>query len=250
MSPAATVATMFVAHVASMTGFAAYPALLLPLQSAWDLSNTQAGWIGGIYFAGYVAAVAAIVPWTDRIDSRRIYISSLFVSAAGLAGFALLADGFWSGLLWNAVQGAGVGGTYMTGLKVLTDRLPQPVPSRGVATYTAGFSVGAAASFALNGVIGAQFGWLVAFGVAAFGPVAAAVIAILLLKPRPPLPGERQPTAAFDFRPVLRNRRAMAYVLGYAGLCQRKGPRHGNGGCRTHRCGREPAGGGCKPAWQ
>jgi MFS family permease len=217
MSPAATVATMFVAHVASMTGFAAYPALLLPLQSAWDLSNTQAGWIGGIYFAGYVAAVAAIVPWTDRIDSRRIYISSLFVSAAGLAGFALLADGFWSGLLWNAVQGAGVGGTYMTGLKVLTDRLPQPVPSRGVATYTAGFSVGAAASFALNGVIGAQFGWLVAFGVAAFGPVAAAVIAILLLKPRPPLPGERPPTAAFDFRPVLRNRRAMVYVLGYAG---------------------------------
>lgn len=217
VSPVATVAVMFVAHVASMTGFAAYPALLPPLQAAWDLSSTQAGWIGGIYFAGYIAAVAAIVPWTDRVDARRIYVASLFVSAAGLAGFALFAEGFWQAMLWNAVQGAGVGGTYMTGLKVLSDRLPQPVPSRGVATYTAGFSVGAAASFALNGVIGAAFGWPVAFAVAALGPLLSVAVALVLLRPRPPLPGEHPPTATFDFRPVLRNRPAMAYVLGYAG---------------------------------
>ena len=217
MSSAATIAVMFLAHVASMTGFAAFPALLLPLQDAWALSNTQAGWIGGIYFAGYVAAVAAIVPWTDRIDSRRIYLACLLISAAGLAGFAILADGFWSALFWNAIQGAGVGGTYMTGLKVLTDRLPAPVPSRGVAIYTAGFSVGAALSFAMNGVIGSVFGWPWAFSVASIGPIVGGVIVLIMLHPRPPLAEERPPTRTFDFRPVLRNRTAMAYVLGYAG---------------------------------
>jgi MFS family permease len=217
MSPAATIATMFVAHIASMTGFAAFPALLLPLQAEWALTNTEAGWISGIYFAGYVAAVAILVPWTDRVDSRRIYIASLFVSAAGLAGFAALADGFWSAMAWNAVQGAGVGGTYMTGLKVLTDRLPHPVPSRGVATYTAGFSVGAGVSFGLNGLVGTAFGWPAAFGAAAFGPLLAAVLARALLRSRAPLPEERPPTAMFDIRPVLCNRPAMAYVLGYAG---------------------------------
>ena len=217
MHPASTITAMFAAHVASMTGFAAYPALLVPLQESWSLSNTQAGWIGGIYFAGYVAAVGAIVPWTDRVDSRRIYLVCLLISAAGLAGFALLADGFWSALIWNAIQGAGVGGTYMTGLKVLTDRLPAPVPSRGIAIYTAGFSVGAALSFAMNGVIGAVFGWPWAFAVAAIGPIVGAVIVFVVMHPRPPLAEERPPTRTFDFRPVLRNRAAMAYVLGYAG---------------------------------
>lgn len=208
---------MFAAHVASMTGFAAFPALLLPLQAEWNLDNTQAGWISGIYFAGYVLAVAVIVPWTDRIDSRRIYLVCLMVSAIGLAGFALLADGFWSALTWNAIQGAGVGGTYMTGLKVLTDRLPSPVPSRGIAIYTAGFSVGAAVSFAINGVIGSLFGWPWAFGIAAFGPIFAALVVGICMTARPPLPEERPPTRTFDFRPVLRNRAAMSYVLGYAG---------------------------------
>lgn len=217
MSSAAAIAVMFVAHVASMTGFAAFPALLVPLHDSWALSNTQAGWIGGIYFAGYVVAVAMIVPWTDRIDSRRIYLACLLVSAAGLAGFAILADGFWSALFWNALQGAGVGGTYMTGLKVLTDRLPAPVPSRGIAIYTAGFSVGAALSFAMNGVIGAWFGWPWAFAVAAAGPLLGAIIVLALLGSRPPLAEERPPTRTFDFRPVLRNRAAMGYILGYAG---------------------------------
>lgn len=217
MSARLTIITMFAAHVASMTGFAAFPALLVPLQESWALSNTQAGWIGGIYFAGYVVAVAAIVPWTDRIDSRRIYLACLLISAAGLAGFAWLAEGFWSGLFWNAVQGAGVGGTYMTGLKVLTDRLPPPVPSRGIAIYTAGFSVGAALSFAMNGVIGALLGWPWAFAIAAIGPLLGASIVLLLLGPRPPHDDERTPTRMFDFRPVLRNRLAMGYILGYAG---------------------------------
>jgi MFS family permease len=217
MSPRLIITAMFAAHVTSMTGFAAFPALLLPLQDSWALSNTQAGWIGGIYFAGYVAAVGAIVPWTDRLDSRRIYLACLLISAAGLAGLALLADGFWSGLFWNAIQGAGVGGTYMTGLKVLTDRIPAPVPSRGIAIYTAGFSVGAALSFAMNGVIGALFGWPWAFTIAAFGPIVAGVAVLALLNPRVPLPEERPPTRTFDFRPVLRNRAAMACVLGYAG---------------------------------
>lgn len=217
MSPAAVIAVMCAAHVASMTGFAAFPALLPVLQPEWSLTNTQAGWINGIYFAGYVGAVAVLVPWTDRVDSRGIYLAGLAISGTGLLGFALFAHDFWSALSWNALQGAGVGGTYMTGLKVLTDRLPAPVPSRGIAIYTAGFSVGTALSFALMGLLGAWLGWQWAFGLAAAGPAIAALVVIFLLQPRPPEPHERPRTHAFDFRPVLRNREAMAYVLGYTG---------------------------------
>jgi MFS family permease len=215
--PSVVIAVMCIAHVCSMTGFAAFPSLLPVLQPLWALSNTQAGWINGIYFAGYVSAVPVMVGLTDRIDSRRIYLAGLAIGAAGLAGFALAADGFWSALLWNAVQGVGVGSTYMTGLRVMTDRLAKPAPSRAIAVYAANFSVGAALSFLLAGSLGNGAGWQWAFGLAALGPLAACLLVVALTRPRAPAATERPPTGLLDFRPVLRNRVAMGYVLGYAG---------------------------------
>ena len=61
----------------------------------WSLSSTQAGWIGGIYFAGYVAAVPFLVGLTDVLDARRIYLFGLFCGILGSVGFALFADGFF-----------------------------------------------------------------------------------------------------------------------------------------------------------
>ncbi|CAN0384002.1 unnamed protein product [Discosporangium mesarthrocarpum] len=208
---------MCLAHIASMTGFAAFPALLPALQPLWALSNTEAGWINGIFFAGYVSAVPVMVSMTDRVDARHIYILGLAISTLGLAGFALAAHDFWSGLIWHAIAGVGVGSTYMTGLKVMTDRLPKPAPSRAVAIYAAMFSTGAAGSFALNGAIGGWFGWQAAFAVSAVGPALAIVLALAMLRARPPAAGERPQTALLDFRPVLKNRTAIGYMLGYAG---------------------------------
>jgi MFS family permease len=215
--PLAVIVAMCAAHIASMTGFAAFPSLLPALQPLWALSNTEAGWINGIFFAGYVSAVPVMVSMTDRVDARSIYLLGLAISAAGLAGFALAAHGFWSALLWHAVAGIGVGSTYMTGLKVMTDRLAKPAPSRAVAVYAAMFSTGAALSFALNGAIGGRFGWQAAFAVSAAGPVLAFVLALAMLRPRPPAAAERPQTALLDFRPVLKNRTALGYMLGYAG---------------------------------
>ena len=49
------IAWMCLAHIASMTGFATYATLLPRLQDEWGMNNTQAGLIGGIFFAGYMA---------------------------------------------------------------------------------------------------------------------------------------------------------------------------------------------------
>ncbi len=49
----ALVTTMCTAQVLSMLGVFAFPALLPHFLDLWDLSNSQAGWISGIYFAGY-----------------------------------------------------------------------------------------------------------------------------------------------------------------------------------------------------
>ncbi len=200
-----------------MAGFATFPALLPTLLPLWELSNTQAGWISGIFFAGYVAAVPVLVTLTDRVDSRRIYLVGVAISTAGLLGFAFTANGFWSAMIWQAVQGAGIGGTYMTGLRVMTDRVPGTVPSRAIAFYTGAFSVGTALSFVLSGEIASLLGWQATFALAALGPLMAAAITLLSLASRPPDKEHRPDTHLLDFRPVLRNRQAMAFTLAYAG---------------------------------
>ncbi|MCZ6590175.1 MAG: MFS transporter [Alphaproteobacteria bacterium] len=217
MKPWQIISVMCAAHVFSMAGFATFPALLPTLVPLWQLSNTQAGWISGIFFAGYVAAVPLLVTLTDRVDSRRIYLVGLLISTVGLLGFAFAATGFWSAMIWQAVQGAGIGGTYMTGLRMLTDRLPGTVPSRAIAFYTGAFSVGTAMSFVLSGEIASRLDWQTAFGLAALGPIIAAAITLILLAAQRPDLEHRPDTHLLDFRPVFRNRQAMAFTLGYAG---------------------------------
>lgn len=76
-----------------MTGFAAYTTLLPVLQREWGFTNSEAGLVGGIYYAGYVAATPILTSLTDRVDARRVYVAACLISLAGAAGFALFAQG-------------------------------------------------------------------------------------------------------------------------------------------------------------
>ena len=208
---------MCVAQILAMIGFASFPALLPTFISEWRLTNTEAGWVSGLYFAGYMGAVPILVGLTDRIDPRAIFVFSAALGALASIGFALFADGLWSAAVLRALAGAGLAGTYMPGLKVLSDRFQGPKQSRAVSYYTSSFSVGAGVSFILAGEFGAWLGWRWAFAAAAVGGVIA--LAIVIVAVRPFAPAGRDKTATltrlFDFRPVLRNRIAMGYVLAY-----------------------------------
>ena len=200
-----------------MTGFAAYWSLLPVLQPAWDMSNASAGWLSGAFFGGYVLAVPFLTAMTDRVDARHVFILGAMLSSAALVGLALLATGFWSALPWRVVAGAGLAGTYMPGLKVLTDRLPQARQARAVAFYTASFSVGTAVSYALAGGTLEWFGWRGAFLFTAAGPVLAAIALVTAVAAREPEAADEERRHVLDFRPVLRSRETMGYVMAYAG---------------------------------
>ena len=200
-----------------MTGFAAYWSLLPVLQPAWDMSNASAGWLSGAFFGGYVLAVPFLTAMTDRVDARHVFILGAMLSSAALVGLALLATGFWSALPWRVVAGAGLAGTYMPGLKVLTDRLPQARQARAVAFYTASFSAGTAVSYALAGGTLEWFGWRGAFLFTAAGPVLAAIALVTAVAAREPEAADEERRHVLDFRPVLRSRETMGYVMAYAG---------------------------------
>jgi MFS family permease len=176
------IATICCAEVLSMTGFSAFVTLLPVLAPEFGLNNSQAGLVSGIVLGGYMAGVPILGPLTDRIDARRVYGVAALLAASGALGFSLVAHGFWSAFLCQALIGVGLAGTYIPGMKALTDRLEGPLQSRGAAIYGAMFGLGASVSLLLAGAIAEAFGWRNAFLVASAGPVGAAAIMLLALE--------------------------------------------------------------------
>jgi len=204
------------AQVLAQIGTFTLPALLPGFIARWSLSGAEAGWLIGAFFAAYVAAVPVLVTLTDRIPARRIYMLGTALTAFSHLGFVLIADGFWSALLLRLVAGAGWAGCYMPGLKVLADRLEGAEQSRAVGMHAAGVGVAGAASFAVAGALDAVAGPRAAF---LFGGLAAmlafAIGTFAMPREAPARNPARDPTALLDFRPVLRNRAAMAWIAGY-----------------------------------
>ncbi len=198
-----------------MAGFATFAALLPGFLDAWALSKTDAGWLNGIFFAGYVAAVPVLVALTDRAPPKRIYLASMVLTLLSGLGFALLAQGFWTALVLRFIAGIGLAGTYMPGMKILGDRLTGRTQSRAVAFYAAHFSIGWALSFFLAGEIEAMFDWRGAFGLCSAGPLLALGLVARAVAPDAPDSYAAPDSRLLDFRPVLKCRAAMGYVLAY-----------------------------------
>lgn len=202
-----------------MTGYATFAALLPFLIATWRISNSQAGTISGTYYAGYMVAVPLLTGMTDRIDARRIYLFACMLSSAAAFGFALLASGFWSALLLQGLAGAGLAGTYMPGLKILSDHVEGPYQSRWVAIYTSTFGVGAALSLWMAGAVTTAAGWRWAFAAAGLGPVTAGLLVFGSIPPAGSHQAAEITVRPLDFGSVFRNRIASGYILAYTAHC-------------------------------
>jgi predicted MFS family arabinose efflux permease len=209
--------SLCVAEVLTMAGVFAFPALLPTFIDEWSLTKTEAGWISGVYFGAYALIAPPLLALTDRLDARWVHLGGALLTAAAAAGFALFAQGFWTALLFRALGGASLAATYLPGLRVLMDRYRGPRPSRALSFYTSSFSLGTAVSFLLVGESAALFGWRAAFAATAAAAFLATIVPLSLAPARPEQPEVLSPL--LDFRPVLANRRALAYVLGYGGHC-------------------------------
>jgi MFS family permease len=217
--PFSIVGLICLAEALSMTGFAAYPAFLALLRDTWSISNSEAGFIGGAFFAGYMGAVPFLASLTDRFDARRIHAGCCLLAGFSNLGFALFAEGVVSAALFQALAGAGLGGTYMPGLKALTDRVTGPRQSRFIAFYTSTFGVGTSTSFLLAGWLGRITPWDWAFGLLAAGPFLAALIAFFGLKPLQRQPSLHRPPGLLSGFRVLADRAVLSYVLRYGVHC-------------------------------
>ena len=210
------VAAMCIGQLGNLLPHVTVPAIMAQsLMPLWGLSATEAGVMASALAFGYMLAVPVLTTLTDRIDARLVLAGGSALSGLATVAFGVFATGLLSASLIWAFAGIGFAGAYMPGLKALTDRLPPGNTSRSVTLYTASFSVGVGLSFLVAQLVEQSFDWRAAFYVTGVGPFVMVAVCIALA-PCKPSPAHGH---LLDFAPVLRNRAALGYILGYGAHC-------------------------------
>jgi len=210
------VAAMCIGQLGNLLPHVTVPAIMAQsLMPLWGLSATEAGVMASALAFGYMLAVPVLTTLTDRIDARLVLGGGSALSGLATIAFGIFSTGLLSASLIWALAGIGFAGAYMPGLKALTDRLQPGNTSRSITLYTASFSVGVGLSFLVAQLVEENFGWRAAFYITGIGPfiMVAVCIGLAPCKPSPPH------GHLLDFAPVLRNRAALGYILGYGAHC-------------------------------
>lgn len=213
---------MLMAQTCALLGFACYAVVLTTLQDEWHLSNLQSGLIASAFFFGYMLMVPLATALTDRVDARKVYLVGGLSATCGLLGMGILAYNFWTALIFMALNGAGLAGTYMPGLKILSDRIKSGELSRHIAFYTAFFGIGTGFSYLCSGWILDGLGWRYVFGIIALGPFTAMLIVLILIpaltheKWHGPIRIRLHDIFPVDkWRLVLQDKTASGFIFGY-----------------------------------
>tara|TARA_B100000378_G_C18011634_1_gene400863 strand:- start:73 stop:1308 length:1236 start_codon:yes stop_codon:yes gene_type:complete len=205
-----------IAEVLTMQGVFTFSSMLPFFFEEWKLDSIDAGWISGIYYGAYMISVMILVSLTDWIDAKKIYITGALMTLLSCVGFALFVEGFWTAILFRTLGGMGLAGTYMPGLKALTDRLSGTSRIRATSFYTSSFGVGSALSFLIGGSTLEWFPWETAFWIAGLCALLGLLVVWKVLENRPNQVGSRSGLRSLDFRLVLRNHNAMGWIACYS----------------------------------
>jgi MFS family permease len=204
------------AQILVQIGAFAFPALLPGYIERWSISKTEAGWLVGVSFLAYIVMVPLLLALTDRVPVRRVYLFGAGLTAISHLGFALVADGFWTALILRVLAGIGWAGTFMPGLKALTEPFEGSAQSRAVSWHAAAIGVSGAASFGIAGFVGNSFGVSAAFLMGASTALAAFLLAGTVMHPiMAQIPETLPQRRLLDFRPILRNRAVMGWIIAY-----------------------------------
>lgn len=197
-----------------MLVFINYSAVLPVLRQEWGMNNTRAGMIFSVYQFGYIVSGVVLSILSDRINTKHIFISAAFCSAAGNLLFALYADDFYSGMLFRALTGIGMGGTYMPGLKLVAERFEPGQRGKAIGIYVGSLVLGGSFSLAATGLLTGFYGWRIAFILCSVGVCIGALLSFpLFIGYCPPL---RTSSRAGYTGEVIKNRPALLMIFGYA----------------------------------
>ena len=194
--------------------FSSYVAALPFIKTEWDISNTTAGLVFSCYLAGYAIASLMVLPLTDRLPTRWVFLVSAAVSAVGNVLFPLVAYNVAVACALRLVAGVGLVGIYMPGLRMISNTFP--AENRGVAMglYVTAFYTANAVSLAATGVLMNSMDWRGAYLALSMLSSISVLLALFLVRDRA-APGSAESTGRLRLD-VLKSRVPRAHIIAYS----------------------------------
>lgn len=210
----AWVAAMCVMLTMLLLPFASYVAALPVITEEWGLSHARAGAVYSAYLAGYSVSALVVIPLTDRLGPKRVFLASAPLSVAAHTLFSLGADGMVSGMLLMALAGVGLVGIYMPGLRIISERFYAGGRGLAMGLYVTAYYAGNSISLASTGALMSALEWRDAYLVTALASSAGVVLLFLLLRSHRDRPSGGS-SGRLDLS-ALRNRPVRHFIVGYS----------------------------------
>ena len=208
----------FGAGIAKMTYAGALPVLM----TAWDLSATEAGAIQSVFNAGYAVSLLVASWLADRFGAKRVYLASIWMTAAAFAAFAGGARSADSALVLLGLVGLSLGGSYTPALMIVAGHAAADRRGRAVGWLHASSSLGYFAAIVLAGTAAYWPSYRGLLLAAAALPLAGAVAGSVAVRG---LPGAARRSGgagkggAAGLITELRSRRSVLLTAGYTAHC-------------------------------
>lgn len=174
-------------------------AVIEPLGRDLGLTDTQRGWVNGVFLLAYMVAAPLFGFLADRFHRPRLVALGVGLWSLATAG-ACLVHGFWGLLVTRSLVGIGEAAYASLGPALLADLFPEDERAASFTWFYLAIPVGSALGYALGGIVAQHWGWRQAFLVAGLpGLLFAARMATLDDPPRGALDGGVDATAGLPY---------------------------------------------------
>lgn len=178
-----------------------------PIQTEFQLSDTQLGLLGGIAFALLYATLGVPIAWLADRYSRVKIISTAVAVWSAFTALCGLAQNFWQLFLARMGVGVGEAGGIAPSYSLITDYFRPDQRARALAIFTIGSPIGSCLGIVFGGWIAVHMDWRAAFVIIGLAglPLAALVRIGITEPPRGGLdqPGPSQVPSP-PFRQIVR----------------------------------------------
>ncbi len=204
---------MCVMLMMALLPFSSYVAALPIIQSEWGIGNTSAGVIFSAYLAGYALSALLVLPLTDRLPTRRVFLASAVLTVVGNLLFPIAAFDPIVASALRFIAGIGLVGIYMPGLRIISQEFPDSGRGTAMGLYVTAFYTANAVSLLATGGLMNHLDWRTAYLALSLASIVTIPMVFVLVR------SSHGPDSGSGGRlqlSVLSDPRPRKYIIGYS----------------------------------
>lgn len=169
---------LVLARACTTAVFMTYPACLVWLMDAWQMTATRAGLVQGAFTASFAVSLLVVSFLCDRFGAKSVFAWAAISCAASALFFAAVARSFESALVCMALLGLAQGATYTPAIMLASTNAPPNRRASAVGWILAGMSAGYVMSVLIANAMLAVADYRLSFAVTAGVAVVGSALSI------------------------------------------------------------------------